>query len=195
MGTREEILAAAAGIMREQGYARATTKEIARAAGYSEGALYKHFQDKTEIFLGVLSEQLPALGAVLTELAAQVGTATVRANLTRVARAALAFYAESFPIAASLFSTRELLVAHRRAMQERGAGPRAPQDALTRYLRAEQRLGRLAGPVDADALSALLLGACFQQAFLIHFQEEPPAPIGLDTLAKSLVRTLLQGLP
>ena len=35
MGTREKILAAAARIMREQGYARATTKEIARAAGFS----------------------------------------------------------------------------------------------------------------------------------------------------------------
>lgn len=178
--------------MREQGYARATTKEIARAAGYSEAALYKHFADKSEIFLGVLSEQLPALSALLTVLGTDAGKCTVRANLTKVARAALDFYTESFPIAASLFSTRELLISHRKAMRERGAGPRGPQAGLSQYLQAEQRLGRLPQNVDVDAMAALLLGACFQQAFLIHFDGAQPATDELDTLAKSLVKTLLQ---
>ncbi|HKS44627.1 MAG TPA: helix-turn-helix domain-containing protein [Amycolatopsis sp.] len=190
MGTRDEILAAAAKIMRERGYARATTKEIARAAGYSEAALYKHFRDKTEIFLSALSEQLPALGATLRELTDHAGRGTVRANLTRVARAALDFYAESFPIAASLFSTSELLAAHRKAVRELGAGPRGPHESLVRYLRAEERLGRLPR-IDAEAAAALLLGACFQQAFLIHFEGVRPEPAELDKLAKSLVRTLL----
>lgn len=112
--------------------------------------------------------------------------------MTKVARAALEFYTESFPIAASLFSTRELLTAHRNAMRERGAGPRGPQTGLSRYLRAEQRLGRLPRNVDVDAMAALLLGACFQQAFLNHFDGEHPATDELDTLAKSLVKTLLR---
>ncbi|GAB2994492.1 TetR/AcrR family transcriptional regulator [Amycolatopsis acidiphila] len=192
MGTRDEILAAASRIMREQGYARATTKEIARAAGYSEATLYKHFADKTEIFLGVLSEQLPALGALLTELAEDAGKGTVRANLVKVARAALDFYVASFPISASLFSTSDLRTKHRDAVRERGVGPRNPQRMLSRYLRAEQRLGRLPRATDVDAMAALLLGACFQQAFLISFEGEPPAPDELDALAKSLVKPLLR---
>ncbi|MTD58449.1 TetR/AcrR family transcriptional regulator [Amycolatopsis pithecellobii] len=187
MGTRDEILAAARRIMRERGYARATTKEIARAAGYSEAALYKHFTDKTEIFLGVLSEQLPAFSTVLGEL--EAGKGTVRANLAKIARAALDHYLESFPISASLFSTRELLTAHRDAMRERDSGPRNPHRALSRYLRAEQRLGRLPRAADPDAMATLLLGACFQQAFLLSFEGEPAPP--LDTLAKSLVKPLL----
>src|SRR5947199_8023810 len=141
MGTRDQILDAAAHVMRTRGLAGATTKEIARAAGYSEATLYKHFQDKTEIFLGVLSEQLPPLGAVLEGLA---GQSTVRANLVKVARAALDFYDESFPIAASVFSTRDLLSAHRAATRARDAGPRHPLASLAQYLRAEQKLGRLA---------------------------------------------------
>ncbi|SFJ89328.1 TetR/AcrR family transcriptional regulator [Amycolatopsis sacchari] len=189
MGTREAILAAASRIMREQGYARATTKEIARAAGYSEAALYKHFADKTEIFLGVLTEQLPALGAVLTDVAANAGRDTVRANLTKVAKAALDFYAESFPIAASVFSTRELLAAHRDAVHERSAGPHHPHDKLVEYLRTEQRLGRLPRSADLDAIAALLLGACFQQAFLSHFED---GPRDFDALAKTLVKPLLR---
>ncbi|HVV09217.1 helix-turn-helix domain-containing protein [Amycolatopsis sp.] len=192
MGTREEILAAAARIMREQGYARATTKEIARAAGYSEAALYKHFHDKTEIFLGVLDGQLPALGGVLAELAANTGKGTVRANLVKVAETALHFYEESFPIAASLFATRELLTAHRDGVRARGAGPRHPQLGLSRYLRAEQRLGRLPRTADPDAMSALLLGACFQQAFLGHFDVDENTDHAV--LARSLVKALLHGL-
>jgi len=188
MGTRERILAAATRIMREQGYARATTKEIARAAGFSEAALYKHFRDKTEIFLAVLSTQSPPL-----DLAGQAGKSTVRANLTRFTRAAIAFYAESFPIAASVFSTRELLTAHRAALAELGAGPRRPLAGLARYLREEQKLGRLARTVHADAMAALLFGACFQQAFLLHFDGEEPSPEAMDRLAKDLVRTLLHG--
>jgi AcrR family transcriptional regulator len=191
LGTRDEILAAASRIMREQGYARATTKEIARAAGYSEAALYKHFADKTEIFLGVLSEQLPALAALLTELAENAGKGTVRANLAKVARAALDFYTASFPISASVFSTTELRTKHRDAVAERGAGPRHAQLWLSRYLRAEQRLARLPRSADPDAMAALLLGACFQQGFLLAFEGANPPPDQLDALARKLVKTLL----
>lgn len=191
MGTREDILVAAEKIMREQGYARATTKEIARAAGYSEAALYKHFQDKTAIFLGVLSERLPAFGTTLSELGGQAGKGTVRAHLVRVTRLALDFYLESFPIAASLFSTRELLAAHRTAVRDLDSGPHGPQTTLAGYLRAERRLGRLPRATDVDAMAALLLGACFQQAFLMCFEDASPSPEERDRLAKSLVRTLL----
>jgi AcrR family transcriptional regulator len=191
MGTREEILVAAEKIMRERGYARATNKEIARAAGYSEAALYKHFQDKTEIFLGVLSERLPAFDATLRELAAQAGQGSVRTHLVRVARRALDFYIESFPIAASLFSTRELLAAHRSAVGKLRKGPRSPQTALADYLRAERRLGRLPRATDVESMAALVLGACFQQAFLICFEDAKPSPAELDVLARSLVKTLL----
>ena len=68
--TRDRILDAAAHVMRTLGFARTTTKEIARAAGYSEATLYKHFQDKTDLFLAVLKERLPSLGSTLSALSA-----------------------------------------------------------------------------------------------------------------------------
>ena len=43
--TRDRMLDAAYTVMRTRGLARATTKEIAREAGFSEAALYKHFED------------------------------------------------------------------------------------------------------------------------------------------------------
>jgi AcrR family transcriptional regulator len=191
VGTRDDILAAAARIMRTEGYARATTKEIARAAGYSEAALYKHFQDKAEIFLRVLEEQLPSLAQLLKRLGSRAGTGDVRADLEAVAVTAVEFYTDSFPIAVSLYSSRELLAAHRERVRELGAGPRVPEEMLARHLAEAQRLGRLAPSADPLAMARLLLGACFQQAFLADFTGERLDAEQLADLARGLVTTVL----
>ena len=65
MGTRERIVEAAERVMRERGLARGTTKEIARAAGYSEGTLYKHFESKEDLFLAMLTERFPSFVALV----------------------------------------------------------------------------------------------------------------------------------
>jgi len=191
MGTREEILGAAARIMRDEGYARATTKEIARAAGYSEATLYKHFQDKTEIFLRVLEERTPGLAALLAQLDRRAGSGDLRGNLEELVATAVRFYLDSFPIAVSLYSSRALLAAHRDRVRELGGGPHTPEERLTHYLVAEQRLGRLAHSADPRAMAQLLLGACFQQAFLADFGGQPPSGDQLADLARRLVATVL----
>jgi AcrR family transcriptional regulator len=75
--TRDRILDAAAHIMRHDGIARATTKEIAQQAGFSEATLYKHFANKTEIFVAVLQERAPGLAEILRTLDQRVGQGTV----------------------------------------------------------------------------------------------------------------------
>lgn len=63
-GTRERIERAALGLFRERGVVAATTREIARRAGLSEGALYRHFPSKdaiAETLFGRLHDRLAAL--------------------------------------------------------------------------------------------------------------------------------------
>lgn len=194
MGTRDQIVHAAATIMRAQGYARATTKEIARAAGYSEATLYKHFPDKTEIFLAALTEEMPALHRVLAGLPERAGTTTLRETLTEVVIEALSFYTNSFPIAVSVFSSRDLLAEHRTRLSSRGSGPRHPIEALASYLELERDHGTLRTDTDPQALASLLFGACFQEAFLINFAGEEPAEERLAELAGRLVKTALAPL-
>jgi AcrR family transcriptional regulator len=194
VGTREQILDAAADVMRTQGYAKATTKSIARAAGYSEAALYKHFADKSEILLAVVHERLPELVPALQELLTRVGKATVRTNLVRVTRTALDFYTDGFPILMSLFSSQDLLSTHRARMAELNAGPHKAQEALVRYLRAEQRLGRIRRTADVESAAALLFGACFQHGFDVNFTGRRPSGEHLDAKATSLVRTICDSL-
>jgi len=194
MGTRDDILDAAAEVMRTQGFARATTKSIAQGAGYSEAALYKHFDDKAAILLAVMHERMPQLPGSLMELIGNAGTGTVRANLTRLARTAIDFYIDGFPILVSLFSSQELLTAHRRRMQELNAGPHKAQEGLILYLREEQKLGRIRRTADVEAAAALLFGACFQRGFEVNFTGVDSSDDERNASAGALAKTLYESL-
>jgi AcrR family transcriptional regulator len=187
--TREVILDAALRVIRERGLAKATTKEIAKAAGFSEAALYKHFADKSEIFLGVLQERSPGFQPLHQALTAQPGSATVKGNLAAIAEAALAFYSDNFPLFGSIFAEPAIFDAHRLRLRQLGAGPHKVNEALAGYLRAEQDLGRVRPGADAAAIADLLLGACFQQAFLNQFQGRRPDPTAATRYANLLLET------
>jgi AcrR family transcriptional regulator len=186
--TRDRILDAASHVMRTRGFARTTTKEIARAAGYSEATLYKHFQDKTDLFLAVLKERLPRPPVLLD------GQGTLQDRLAATARGAIAFYEASFPISASVFSEPDLLAAHHAAVTRQGAGPQYPLEALARYLRLEQEHGRIPAGADCTAAASLLLGSCFQYAFLRCFAQLAPDPAAAAAHATAIAATLLAGL-
>ncbi|NSC23324.1 TetR/AcrR family transcriptional regulator [Streptomyces albus subsp. chlorinus] len=192
--TRERILDAAHHLLRTLGLARTTTKEIAREAGCSEAALYKHFSGKEEIFVRVLFDRLPRLNPLLSELARDPGDRGLERNLLQVTEHAALFYEQSVPIAAALFAEPALKRRHFEGVRELGAGPRTPLRALAAYLRHEQARGAVRADADVDAAAALLLGACSQRAFLYDFAggERPEQP--LDAFVRGLVRTLLHGL-
>ena len=52
---RNQILDAAAAVFAEKGFHRATTKEIARTAGVSEGTIYNYFDSKADLLIGILT--------------------------------------------------------------------------------------------------------------------------------------------
>ncbi|SEE97762.1 TetR/AcrR family transcriptional regulator [Ruania alba] len=172
MSTRDRILDAAATVLREQGIARATTKEIARAADCSEALLYKHFAGKHELFLGVLSERAPRLPQP-DEL---VGTRMVRQNLETLVSRLVDFYVESFPMSASILGSPDLLTAHRAGLRRLGAGPTAPARQVQAYLDAEIALGRVDSGVDTHALARTVTGAALFEAFLAVYEGHSSVP-------------------
>lgn len=192
--TRDRILDGAAEVMRTRGLAHTTTKEIARAAGYSEATLYKLFTDKVELFLCVLTERLPSIGLVRDELSARVGNNTVEGTLREAVEQILAFYTASFPMSASVFADADLLARHRDGVLSRGAGPAKVNQAVADYLRAEQRAGRVGPRARPDAIASALVGACFQRAFLQAFTGESPTEEQQRRFTADLLATLLPGL-
>ena len=51
---RDQILMGAAQVFSEKGFHKATTKEVARAAGVSEGTIYNYFENKRELLLAMI---------------------------------------------------------------------------------------------------------------------------------------------
>jgi AcrR family transcriptional regulator len=192
--TRDAILDAAQQVMHTLGLANTTTREIALAAGLSEAALYKHFEDKTDLFLCVLRERMPDLSAALRDLPHRVGQRTVRANLEDLTRLVLAFYRDSAPFAASLFSRPELLARYQEHMRASGRGPYRARDLLADYLRAEQHAGRVAQEVNAQVGAMLLIGACLQRAFLGSFVGAADSQKDDDRFVKDVVRFVMRAL-
>jgi AcrR family transcriptional regulator len=182
--TREKIIDAAETVMRRNGLVAATTKAIAREAGYSEAMLYKTFSDKPDLYLAVLRER----GSVLENPADLVGRRDVEENLVDITRQLMRMYVESFPLMASVFASPELLAAWREGMTA-GRGPRSPIKLVERYLDGEIELGRIDRDIDAFASASLLCGAAFQHAFFAGFDGLRAVPDERD-LAGRLVKNL-----
>ena len=72
--TVERILDAAARIFHEQGYAAATTNDIADEADVSIGSLYQYFPNKDAILVALTRQHIESATAGLTDLLGQLRT-------------------------------------------------------------------------------------------------------------------------
>lgn len=57
--TRSRLLESAAEVFARRGYAAASVSEIVDGAGCSTGALYAHFEGKSDLFLSLMDETIP----------------------------------------------------------------------------------------------------------------------------------------
>lgn len=193
-GTRERIVDAARAVMLNKGLVRATTKEIARTAGVSEGTLYNHFSNKQELFLCTLNELPSGFVMLMRGLHERVGTGTVPAVLSQVVASALEFYGEAVPMGASFFADPELLARHRELLQQRGAGPQRANEAVAAYLRAEQGLGRVRDDADPEAAAYMLLGAIYQYVYWRQFLGRAQEPEADERFVAGILATLDRAL-
>ncbi len=170
----------------------ATTKEIAREAGFAEGTLYKHFERKEDLLLAVLQEQLPHfIESVNAQLA---GKGSVRENLESIARESMAYYGQLLMIAMVFFQDVEFLVRHREVMQQINGGPQRIYERVASYIEEEQRLGRIDAHQQPLSIAALMLGPCFHYAFNRHLLGQSPLPLSDEQFIVAMVETLLAGI-
>jgi len=87
---RSQILDAAAQVFAEKGFHRASTKEIARTAGISEGTIYNYFASKSDLLIGIMTRlaELESLDEELMEAlqgdAREFFVATFRYRIGRI---------------------------------------------------------------------------------------------------------------
>lgn len=188
--TDEEILDTARQVFLEKG-ASATTSEIARRAGISEGTIFKRFPTKHDLFLAAIGvKEREGWGTVLEQ---QAGEGTVQGNLTGLANAMIDFFRDVVP-RVMLMCQQGMEHPHKGFFN----GPRSPArrnfGALINYLKEEMDLGRLDTQTDPELIARIIGGSCWNFAFHESMGNEVFAPLTRQEFAEQLVQTLWRGL-
>lgn len=186
--TRQKILEATEKLIQMKGLARVTTKEIARETGLSEGALYRHFDHKEEVFFAILLKHLPTFLDILKRHTP--GTGNIDENLEAIALAAITYYRQLIPMGASFLADTDLLAQYRKKLHQGSGRPETFFEVVAAYIEEEQQMERIEKHVPAMSLAILLLGPCFQYEFLRQFTGDQP----FGQTKREFVKMLVQGL-
>jgi AcrR family transcriptional regulator len=205
----EHILACAADLFEQGGFDGVTTHAVAQAAGISEGALFRYFKSKDELFAAALMIRAGAPGYFqeLRALLVQSETATepLQAGLERVSRAAMSFYLKGVRAIAVLAVRLGCLPAKPSppaAAGEMQPGPAAAHKILAEYFRRLERRGEVV-PGDERVRAAAFLnglfGYAFGAAFLNGGQPAAAAPSeawypDAETFRRQFVADFIRGI-
>ncbi len=175
-GAREAILAAAIELIREEGLAALTTREVASRAGVSEASVFYHFQDKAGLLEQVVLGGLTPLKAITPGGPGEPGGAGSPAGpgepgsalagaLLPLATALEAFFDHAMPVLAAVQSDASLRRSFAGRLVEGDLGPHRGMQLLSEQLTAMSARGLADPDADPEAASLLLIGACFLRSW------------------------------
>jgi AcrR family transcriptional regulator len=221
---REYLIATAARLMGERGSATLTVRDIAREARVADGVLYNYFEDKEDLLANALLAHVGSVMGSAPRLLPEPGTGDLADNLRQFIEGGLDVLTRVTPAFAGLVTQPKVLVRFHAmvggdaalgadtpasedppALDDAPAFDDAPAeeehgrglpDMLAAYLRAEQRLGRIAADADIDAAVILVVGAIHGQV-LPRVMFSPPGAAITPTAADipgRLAETILAGI-
>jgi len=186
--TRARLVDATSDVVRRVGYARATTRAIADAAGVAEGTIYRHFTHKNELFFAAVFERNAPILEWVTGLPARAGTRTVREHLGELMTRLVGLRAELLPLELALRADPQLAREHAalvKAMTE--AAATGPPELVAAYLSAEQGLGRVRSDVDPRQVALVLLATLAGIAFMPGLDADAQVDVTLIDAAVDVV--------
>ncbi len=194
--TRARLIEATRNVVREVGYAHASTRAIAQAAGVAEGTIYRHFPDKSALFFATVLETNAPIVEWVTSLPERAGRRTVEANLIDAVVQLAGLRDDVIPLEMAIAADPELAAQRRRALAAAGSSlPPGPPEAMAAYMAAEQRLGRVRADLDPTEAASLLLEALFAIAAMSTIENADLDPERLASVVRLLVRGIQPTLP
>lgn len=194
--TRARLIEATRGVVREVGYAHASTRAIAQAAGVAEGTIYRHFPDKASLLMATVLESNTAVVAWVTELPARAGEGTVEGNLIDAAVQLASLRDQILPLELAIAADPELWAQRQRVIAAAGTSlPPGPPEAVAAYLAAEQRLGRVRGDIDPGEVASILLGVLFALGTMHTTGDEGLSPSRVASAVRLIVRGIQSAVP
>ena len=170
----EAILEAARTVFLEHGF-QASTAQVARAAGISEGSLFKHFKTKNALFLAAMDLEIS--GSTWQDLLNQsVGAGDLHKTLEAAGLQILNHFQILLPRIMMVRSSGIVLTGPHQCRTAPIPRPIEKLRALAGYFRAEVKLGRLAmaNPVvQAQVFFGALTHYVFQET-VFGFRAAPP---------------------
>jgi len=209
---RGHLIAAAARLIDRRGSAGLSVRDIAREARVADGVLYNYFADKEDLLAQALLAHVAAVMANAPQLLPPAGIGTVADNLRVFFEEGVAVLSRVTPAFAGLLSQPKVLARFHGIVGGDAAFSAAPADEddrdgegdgesrgfgemLTRYLRAEQELGRIDGAADTDAVALLVVGAIHGQVLPRVLFNPPGSAVSMPpTLAERLARAVITGI-
>ncbi|MEU5216862.1 TetR family transcriptional regulator [Streptomyces sp. NPDC020807] len=185
-GLRERLFAAAERVLARDGAAALTSRAVTEEAGCSKGVLHTHFTGLDEFVADLVLHRFAEAAGLSEDLPARAGAGSVEENLTDVASAVLSLD----PGLVGLAVTRPAAAQRVREAWAGGApGFAAIQDAIGRYLRAEQELGRVAVPLDVETVALALVGTLHHLLMTGSPDAGPESHAHVGRLVRALIRT------
>ena len=172
-GGREAIVEAALDVLREEGIANLTSREVAARAGVSDASVYYHFGDRAGLLQAVFEHGMKPLlfmaGLEGQELEPAAVVDAAEASLER-------FFEDVLPVFHAAQADPELRATLAAFVEAKDLGPHKGVKLLGSYLRAQQAAGRVRADADADAIALLIIDCAFartaRRQMLLHNVEQ-----------------------
>jgi AcrR family transcriptional regulator len=186
---RMQILMGAAEIFSEKGYHQATTKEIAKAAGVSEGTIYNYFENKRELLVAMVNAiGMQSVREIMVDESPDNPEAFMKAILKDRYEIAKKFGNRMTPLIAEMFTDAEM----REIIYNQIAMPIAGH--VESFIQANIEAGRFR-PVNPIITTRCFVGAVFVNiALKLSGVDERYNDISEDELIEQLVLNFLNGL-
>jgi AcrR family transcriptional regulator len=168
-GVREAILQTTLELISEIGVSRLTTKEIARAGGFSEASIYYHFADKAALLEGaILDGVLAPFQEFAAAFAERAPDEDVEAMLLEFTRALTAFWEQILPLLSAVQSDADLRRRFRRRVNALDLGPHRGVRLIGGLLARQQSEGSVRADVDPYAVAMLICSTCYLTGYQRH---------------------------
>jgi AcrR family transcriptional regulator len=181
---RTEIADAALQVVATRGVAALSTRVLAEAVGLTTGALFKHFESRDALLLGMAERVAELLVATFPS-----SELPPRERLRQLARARLSLVTDSAGVLTLVMSEQFALALPEPAVAVLRGAIRDTHGFVTAALAEGQGDGSIRADVPPEALALLFMGAIQMSALARRTRSVPAPDVALDALDVLFLRT------
>lgn len=183
---QKEIIRVSLELIAESGIQELTIKNLARKIGFSESAIYRHYENKTEILLAILDHFRENSAQFF--LSGQKFDTDAITRISRIFRNHFKSFAENPTLAAVIFS-EELFRNEPQLVEKVNEIMQHNLTILAGIIETGQQKGELRNDIEALPLSLVVLGTLRVYLKMWHMSGYKP---NIVTQGEQIIHTILQ---